>query len=411
MTYLEALKFIHSRPRFAATPTMDRIKRITSSCGNPQRGMRFIHIAGTNGKGSVATMISSILSCAGYRTARYTSPYIVDYRDRFCIDSNMVSERAIITAVEQIKPIVDEMDAEGDLANEFEINTAIGFLVFKAANCDYVVLEVGLGGRFDATNVIDAPELAIITHIDLDHTEILGDTVAKIAKEKCGIIKQGCKVISYPDQYTDAMQVIRNASMENNCELIIPEIPNGESTLNGNRFNYRGEEYVTSLIGAHQIKNAATVICAANVLGINKQYIKQGLKFATIPARQEVLSYKPLVMLDGSHNPDGFTALANTVSSFIKKPNAVIGMLADKDVEQSLALIAPHFEHIYTVSVNSPRTLSAETLAEIAGKYCDNVEPINSIESALKNSQNGLIICGSLYLVSEFRQDLLERLK
>ncbi len=414
MTYLEALEFIHSRPRFAATPTLERIKRITSYCGNPQRGMRFIHIAGTNGKGSVSVMLGSMLRCVGHRVGVFTSPYIIDFRDRFCINGEIVSEQAIIDAVEQIKPIIEKMDSEGEFANEFEINTAVGFLLFRAAKCDYVVLEVGLGGRFDATNVIDAPEVAVIAHIDLDHTEILGDTVAKVAAEKCGIIKNGCKVVSYPEQYQDAMQVIRDSCAKCGCELLVPEIPYGKASLNGNSFTYCGEEYRTEhLIGVHQIKNAVTALCALQALGvdISMPSVKLGLKCATIAGRQEVLHSNPTVMLDGAHNPDGLSALAKTLSCLDSKPNAVIGMLADKDVERSVSVIAPYFEHVYTASVNSPRSLSAEALAEIVGKYCDSVEVLQSLDSALSESKNGLVICGSLYLVSEIRPKLLEKLK
>ncbi len=415
MTYLEALEFIHSRPRFAATPTMSRIKRITSACGNPQRGMRFIHIAGTNGKGSVSTMLSSILIESGLCVGTYTSPYIMEFRDRFCINGEMVSEQAIIDAVRQIKPIVEAMDSQGDFANEFEINTAIGFLLFRAAKCDCVVLEVGLGGRYDATNVIEAPELAVITHIDLDHTEILGDTVSKIAAEKCGIIKPGCKVVVYPEQHDAAMQVIRDICKQRKCELLIPETPDGESSLLGCKFHYDTDEYHTKLIGTHQIKNAATAICAANALGIASNHIKQGLAQATIPARQEIISKAPLVILDGAHNPDGLSVLANTLQKLNNKPNAVIGMLSDKDVEHAISIIAPCFRRIYTVPVSSPRALTADALASVARKYCSEVVAVGSIDDALSLSladcENGLVICGSLYLASEIRPKLLEKLK
>lgn len=417
MTYLEALEFIHSRPRFAATHGLDRIKRITSFCGNPQQGMRFIHIAGTNGKGSVAAAVSNMLFYAGFQVACYTSPYILDFRERFCINGESVSEQAIANAVGQIKPIIDKMDRDGEFANEFEINTAIAFLMFKAAKCDYAVLEVGLGGRYDATNVIDAPELAVITHIDLDHTEILGDTVSKIAAEKCGIIKSGCKVIAYPEQYPDAMQVIRDICIKQGCELIIPEIPDGECTLKGSEFMWDGERYSVSQIGSHQIKNAVTALCAVKALGIDTadSAVKLGLHRAGLCARQELISNNPLVILDGAHNPDGLTALADTLSKLGKKPTAVMGMLADKDVERSVSIIAPYFDRIYTVAVNSPRTLSATELAEFAGKYCKHTVPSDSVDTALKSAfchaQDGIIICGSLYLASDIRPKLSEYLK
>ncbi len=413
MTYLEALDYIHSRPRFAIAPTLERIKRITSACGNPQLGMRFIHIAGTNGKGSVSTMIGNMLSYAGYKVGVYTSPFIVDFRDRFCINGEMISEQAVIDAVEIIKPIVEKMDAEGDFSNEFEINTAIAFIVFKKAKCDYVVLEVGLGGRFDATNIIEAPLAAVITHIDLDHTEILGDTVEKIAAEKCGIIKLGSKVIVYPEQYTEAMDVIADTCAERGCELIIPEIPEGACTLCGCEFELDGTRYNTRMIGEHQIKNAVTALSAVKAIGIDikSEAVKLGLSKAAIPCRQELLQLNPPIILDGAHNPDGLRMLASTLKALDTKPDAVIGMLADKDVEQSVSIIAPCFENIYTVKINSNRALSAKSLADIASKYCDSVEPIDCVNSAIVKSKNGLVICGSLYLASEIRPKLLEILK
>ncbi len=417
MTYLEAMEFISSRPRFAQAPTLDRIKRITSYCGDSQRSMRFIHIAGTNGKGSIAAMVSSMLQSAGYRVATYTSPYIINFRDRFCINGEMVSEQSVAAAVDIIKPIVEQMDKEGSYANQFEINTAVAFLIFSEQKCDYTVLEVGLGGRYDATNVISAPEVAVITHIDLDHTDILGDTVEQIALEKCGIIKSGCRVVVYPEQYSGAMQTVRDACRQKGCELVVPEIPNGNSTVCGCEFEYNGEMYKTRLIGAHQIKNAVTALCAVKSLNIDiaSNSVKSGLARATIPARQEILSTSPLIMLDGAHNPDGLAALAQTVKSLPQRPVGIIGMLADKDVERSLAIIAPCFERVFTVCVSSPRTVTAESLAKLSEKYCSSVEPMESAELALKRavacSKNGAVICGSLYLASEIRPKILEIFK
>ena len=419
MTYSQAIEYIHSRPRFAGRPGLDRIKQILSCCGNPQKSMRFIHVAGTNGKGSVSAMLSEILRCAGFCTALYTSPYVTDFRERFRVNGEMPREEELARIIGRIKPIIDKMDAGGDFANEFEINTAAALLWFKEMRCEYAVLETGLGGRLDATNVIDAPDCAVITHIDLDHTGVLGDTVGQIAAEKCGIIKRGSRVTVYPEQYPEAESVIRAACAERGCELFIPQMKDVTDCrvgLDGCGFTYGGIEYKTPLVGAHQIKNAVTAVAAAESIGISADCIRRGVASARVPARQEVLSVSPAVILDGAHNPDGLRALAYTVGALLPdKPAAIIGMLADKDCESAVKHIAPCFSRIVTVAVNSPRTLSAEALAKIAEKYCPNVQIAENTDDALRDIfdrpiPNGLVACGSLYLAGEIRPKLIKRL-
>ncbi len=415
MNYTQAVDFIHSRQRFSSTPGLDRIKRITSLCGNPQRSMRFIHIAGTNGKGSTSVMISNILTAAGYRTGLSTSPYITDFRERFRIDGELISEEELTAITEQLYPIITKLDSEGVVANEFEVVIAITLLWFAQKGCDYAVLEVGLGGRYDATNVIDAPECAVITHIDLDHTAILGDTVQQIATEKCGIIKKGCKVVAYPHQYQDAAKVISDTCEALGCPFIIPQIPAYTTDLSGAEFEYKGTDYSLCLVGDHQVLNAVTAIEAALSIGIDPQYISQGIAAASMPARVEVVSKTPLIILDGAHNPDGMRALAKVLDRFGgQNPVAVIGMLKDKDCTAAVSEVAPKFSQIITVAVDNPRTMTAAELKDCLSPYCDRVIASDSIDAALAladeiKGESPLVICGSLYLASQIRPMLPQK--
>jgi len=413
MNYTEAVRFIHSRQRFSSTPSLDRIKRITSLCGNPQRSMRFIHIAGTNGKGSTSVMLSSILTAAGYKTGLSTSPYITDFRERFRINNELISEDDLAQTVTELYPIITKLDEQGVVANEFEVVVAVTLLWFAKEKCDIAVLEVGLGGRFDATNVIPAPDCAVITHIDLDHTAILGDSVEQIAAEKCGIIKSGSKVVAYPVQYPKAMQVIKENCDKADCPLTIPRIPNFTADLSGATFEYNGESYNISLIGEHQVLNAITAIEAALGVGIDTKFIKQGLTSATMPARVEVVSKSPLIILDGAHNPDGMTALSKALDMLIdEKTVAIMGMLKDKDCDSAVKTVAPKFSKIITVTVDNPRTMTAEELKNCLLPYCAEVHTADSLDEALnlaKAENKPVVICGSLYLASQIRPKLTEK--
>lgn len=415
MNYSEAVSFIHSRQRFSSTPSLDRIKRITSMCGNPQGSMRFIHVAGTNGKGSTSVMLSNILTAAGYRTGLSTSPYITCFRERFRIDGQMIGEDELDAVTSQLFPIITALDAEGVVANEFEVVIAITLLWFAQRKCDFAVLEVGLGGRYDATNVIPAPDCAVITHIDLDHTAILGDSVEQIAAEKCGIIKSGSRVVVYPQQYPAAMKVISDTCAKNGCPLTMPDIPSYTADLGGAHFEYAGERYSLHLVGEHQVLNAVTAIEAAKAVGVAPSFIKQGIASATMPARVEVVSSSPLVILDGAHNPDGMAALAKAIAGLKgQKPVAIMGMLKDKDCHTAVKEVAPLFDSIITVAVDSPRTMTAQELKEQLLPYCEQVYTAHNIADALSLADEikgnaPLVICGSLYLAAQIRPLLTQQ--
>ena len=409
MNYNEALKYIHSLLVFGSKPGLERISELLNKLGNPQNGLKFIHVAGTNGKGSVCTMLSNIYMKAGLKTGLYTSPYVVDFRERIQLNGEYIEKDVLANLCQQVKNT-------NVVVTEFEFITAMAMLYFKLKKCDIVILETGLGGRFDATNVIKDNLASVITRIDFDHTAYLGDTLEKIAMEKSGIIKNG-PTVCYPLQEKQAEDTIKSYSNK----FILPNVDNLK-ILNsddfGNRFVYNNEEYKTSLSGEHQIYNALTVIETVKAAGISvsQNNIIEGIASATIPARLEVISQNPLVVLDGAHNQNGGKALAE----FLKKHKnivAIIGMMADKDCDSFLETTLPFVKKVITVTVNeNPRTISAKDLADLAKKYCKEVIVADSYKEAIKiASQNlndsPLFVFGSLYLAGGIRDDLISYFK
>lgn len=385
MTYQSALQFIHSLNRFGSKPGLSRITELLSLLGNPQKNIACIHVAGTNGKGSTSTMISNALIEAGKKVGLYTSPYIIDFRERIQINNTYIPKRSLARLVNKVKAVSKTM---ADHPTEFEFITAIMFLYFKEQKVDIAVIEVGLGGRFDATNVI-TPLASVITKISLDHTAVLGNTYKQIAFEKAGIIKQGVPTVVAPKQEQEALnEIIRVAeekqSKVNACEL--------------------NKKFELSLFGEYQQENATTAYNVLKLLNINEETILRGLKKAFIPARMEQIASG--VYLDGAHNPDGAVALSRQ----IKKDSVLImGMMADKDTDFVIETLAKNAKKIITVTVlNQPRTENAEILAQKASKYTDAFAAKNYLQALKKAKEtangNDIIICGSLYLASEIRQ-------
>ncbi|MBR3094484.1 MAG: bifunctional folylpolyglutamate synthase/dihydrofolate synthase, partial [Clostridia bacterium] len=308
MNYPQALQFIHSLDRFGIRPGLQRIQALCRALGDPQERLSFVHVGGTNGKGSVSTMLSEMLRAEGKRVGLFTSPYVVHFLERIQVGGKPVEEAAFAETVTRLEPIVHHLAEQGMQPTEFEVITAVAFDLFAAASCDVVVLEVGLGGRLDSTNIIDTPLVSVITSISLDHMAILGDTVEQIAAEKAGIIKPNGRTVCYPDQPGGVMDVIRAACIDKQNSFTVPELAAVKTVKNdlfGTRFFYEGTEYETAMGGAHQIKNAVTAIEAARLLGLSLSSIQSGLKRAKLAARQEVICRKPLVLLDGGHNEDG----------------------------------------------------------------------------------------------------------
>ena len=417
MNYREALSFVHSRQKFGSRPGLDSIRRITELCDNPQRDMRFIHIAGTNGKGSISTMLSNILIESNKKTGLYISPYVIDFRERIQINGEMISKADFARIITFLAPFVKRVDSEGLCVTEFELITCAAFIYFKEKGCDFAVLEVGMGGRLDATNIIESPEVSVITRIDLDHTAVLGDTVSQIAAEKCGIIKKGTPIVMYPDQYEEVSYTIKNTAQLNGSELVVPSIDfiAEDKAIFGSRVNYKGIEFNLRLIGAHQRLNAITAIEAAFKIGISSENIVSGIEKTSFAARMELICDNPVVLLDGAHNPNGAKALSSALRDIFgdKKVVAIMGMLADKDVDETLGILAPCFSDIITVKVPNPRTMTASELKKVASKYCSSVTVAGSYSQAIALSRSiagdrPVIVCGSLYLASAIRPKLIK---
>ena len=428
MTTQQAMEALHALPRMGqGAPGLARMQNLCDHLGNPEKELQCIHIAGTNGKGSLAAMTSSILTAAGYKTGLTISPYVVDFRERFQIDGEMIPPRTLANLTEKVLDAIDAIEAEGgEKPVEFEAVTALAFLWFAREKCDLVVLETGLGGRCDATNVVPHKLVAAITKIGYDHMEVLGDTLDKIAAEKAGIIKEGTVVVNYPDQPAEAMGPILTAAAEAHTSIITPD-KDDLTLLRGkrleNRIDYGGYRAALGLPGTHQANHAAMAVEIALALwrefgyDISDDAILQGLADARMPARIEVLRRHPLLLLDGCHNPDGAKMRAATLTraDFEENLVGVLGVLADKDYKDMLSDLAPCFAKIYTVTPNCPRALSAEELQKEARFHTD-AEAADSVADAIRkavdyadeNNLAGVVVCGSLYLAAEARPLLLK---
>lgn len=428
MTYEEALDKIHSLLTFGSRPGLDRILTLLDRMDNPQDKLKYIHVAGTNGKGSVCAMLSSVLISAGYKTGLFISPYITDFRERIQINNMMISKETLIHAVEETFPIIENLQNEGIVITEFEYVNALEFFIHARENCDIVVLETGMGGLLDCTNVIKSPLCSIITAIGLDHTAILGNTIEEIAKQKCGIFKENSIAVT-SKQNIHAMEVIEQTARKVKIPLAKSDGVNiiiKSETLSKSVFDFNGTEIHLHLAGDHQIENAKTTLAAIDVLRLNgiinvtDANIQTGFANAVNPARLETLCEKPTVILDGAHNPNGSEALKNAVDKFLpdKKIIGIIGMLADKDSESSLKMLKNTFDEVYTVPVNNPRALPPVQLMQKCSRYFDNATSFDSAEHAFdlafeksKKTDCAIVICGSLYLAGEIRLYILNKVR
>ncbi len=417
MTYEESINYIHSRPRGLPKPGLERIEELLSLMGDPHKGLRYVHVAGTNGKGSCCAMLSSILRAAGYRTGLYTSPFIHRFNERMQVNGEPIADAELAEIADFVRSCAEKMSRP---CVEFEIVTAIGFEFFKRRKCDIVVLEVGLGGRFDATNVIDTPDCALICSIGFDHMEFLGSTLTEIASEKAGIIKAGGAVATYPAQDEEVIALLAKVCREKGASLRIAEDDEIElryDDLSGQDFCYCDDTPLhLSLLGDHQCRNAAAVLEAVEILREKKWKIKpeaveKGLAEVRWPARFEILAEKPYVVADGGHNVPCAEALAANLDYYFvgKKAVIVLGMMADKDVEGFADIIAPCAAAFVCVPVDNPRALAPAKLAEKLKKYKKPVFIAPSVSEGMSMAKGaagkGGVVCatGSLYLMGDVR--------
>lgn len=421
MTYSQAVDKINSLLKFGSRPGLDRIETLLDKMGRPQDKTKFIHVAGTNGKGSVCTILSGVLRAAGNKTGLFLSPFIIDFRERIQIDGEMIPEQALCEITEDIMPLVEEMAAQDEIITEFELVTAIAFEWYARSRCDVVVLETGLGGLLDCTNVIGTPLASVITSISLDHTAVLGGTLGEIAFQKAGIIKHGGKTVFLPQQeeinrvIMDTVKERRNAFY--NASDYMPELVS--ASVKGTKMRFKGQELSLPLIGAHQLKNAAAALAAIDAmrgsLAIPDKAVEKGFANAFIPARLELMNDNPLVLLDGAHNPGGMKALSDAVKTYCRGKNTVcvIGMLRDKDSVTSLSYIKGLFSSVLALSPDNPRAMPAEEFAQEARAYFDMVIPMHDKEHAVKRAfelageDGAVVVCGSLYLAAELRPILI----
>lgn len=427
MTYSEAVKKINSLLAFGIKPGLERVSELVRRLGSPDKNLKFVHIAGTNGKGSTCALIANTLTKAGYKTGMFISPYVTEFRERFQIDGKMIPKEELASITEYVCSEAEKMSKEGKTITEFELVFAVGIVWYSRQRCDIVVLETGLGGRFDATNIIDTPLVSVITSISLDHTAVLGDTYEKIAREKCGIIKDGGITVAYGEQPEGVIDVISESAAKRNNRLIIADtnsVRKISSGLFGSKFGFKNDiinisEICMPFIGRHQLKNAATALYTLGVLrgcgyDISDLAIKEGFSTVFFPARLELIKEKPTVLLDGAHNPGGAKALSEAIKENLsgKKKTAIIGMLADKDVNNVLSELLPYFDNAVTVKPNNPRALGASELADIVKSFGVNVLAASDSNDAynkamsLTDSNGAIVIFGSLYLASDMRQRL-----
>ncbi len=419
MNYNEVVNHIESTLRFGLRPGLERTAKLLELLGNPEKSLKFVHVAGTNGKGSTTAMLASILKCSGYKTGMYISPHLYRNTERMSINGVEISEEDFTRYAVRVIDTIDYMRKNSmEEPTQFEMLTAMAFLYFAEMQVDVAVIEVGLGGEYDATNVINA-ELAVIASISYDHMDILGDTIEAIAKEKAGIIKNGASVVLYPQRYEAAARVVEEKCKEKNAKLVRAReesIVAKASSWEGHLFDFsKGQSSITDirlpLIGLHQLKNASVVLEAVLMLrelgyDVSDENIRLGLSTVEWPCRLSVVSKSPLVVIDGAHNEDGVDSLKAALEMYFndKKIIFVFGMLVDKSYSYAIEQLMPLASKVVATQPISPRALAAEQMAELIRPYCNEVYSEVDIKAAVEQSKKlcteeyMICVCGSLYL-------------
>jgi len=421
MNYEEALAYIHSTYKFGVKLGLENIRKLLDLLGNPHKKLKYVHVAGTNGKGSTVAYISSVLIESGYKVGIYTSPYVERFTERICINDKEISGEDLARLTEIVKEKVSEMVRQGyNHPTEFEIITAIAFLYYYEQNCDVVVLEVGLGGRYDSTNIIDTPLVSVITSVSFDHMKILGDNLTQIAREKAGIIKENGNVVLYP-QSEEVEKVIEDAAAQTSSRLFkadFASIKLKSFGIDGQIFDYSTfTDLKIKLLGRHQLKNAAVAIAACQVLkekmqGITDETIRKGIAKARWKGRMELVCKEPIFFIDGAHNEDGVKVMVDTLEEYFPQNRKIfiMGVLKDKEYSKMVKTVARIAYKFYTVTPVSERALPAKELADVIKMYCDNViicdKIVEGIERAAEEAEENDVICafGSLYYIGEVRQ-------
>ena len=423
MTYEDALHYIHSLYWRGKKSGLEKTKELLDLCGHPERDLKCMHIAGTNGKGSTAAMLDSVCRCAGIKTGLYTSPYIVRYNERVQVGGQQIPDETLARLTEYLAGLVDRMEVP---PSEFEFGTVLAFLYFKEQKCELVILETGLGGTFDSTNVVEHPLLCIITALGLDHTAQLGNTMKDIAEAKAGIIKPDVPVVFYGDN-KDGEAVVQERCKECHATLVMPDftklVPERVGTVfDCQMFSYREWEHIElSLPGLYQQKNAAVVLEAIEqlrALGIDlpENAVREGLHKVYWQARLEVLREEPLLLVDGSHNPQGMQATVDSLRHYFpdRKLQFIFGAMADKELDVMIPMFLPLAKKVYLTAPSMPRAMKPEELLVVCRELCKETEVPEFVvcpqaKDALllaeqEEKDEVIVAIGSLYLVGEIKQ-------
>ncbi len=423
MTYNEALDYIHSLYWRGKKSGLEKTKELLDLCGHPERDLKCIHIAGTNGKGSTAAMLDAIFRCAGIKTGLYTSPYIVRYNERVQVNGQQIPDETLARLTEYLAGLVARMEVP---PSEFEFGTVLAFLYFKEQKCDLVILETGLGGTFDSTNVVEHPLLCIITALGRDHTAQLGNTMKDIAEAKAGIIKPDVPVVFYGEN-EDGMAVVQKRCKECNAALATPDFTRLVSERVGTVaecqiFSYGVWEHVElSLPGLYQQKNATVVLEAVErlrAIGIvlPEDTVREGFRSVSWQARLEVLREEPLILADGSHNPQGMQATVESLGHYFpdRKLIFIFGAMADKELDVMIPMFLPLAKKVYLTAPFMPRAMKPEELLTVCKGLCTGEESPDFVvcsraKDALllaeqEEKEEVIIAIGSLYLVGEIKQ-------
>ena len=433
MTYEEAMKYISSVGRFGSNYGLKRTFRLLELLGNPDKKLKLIHVAGTNGKGSTTAMITKVLRGMGYKVGMYTSPYIEEFEERIQINGENIPKEKFVSLLVEVKEAVEKVIEEGyDHPTEFEILTALMFLYFYREKVDYGVVEVGLGGTLDSTNVL-TPIVSVITSISYDHMNILGDTIEEIAKQKAGIIKDNVPVVVYPAEKNVQDVIVKKAEVMNSKIRLVQK--NSVKLLYINRDDIYQEIQVSTmkneykvklpLLGAHQMINLAVALNTIEVIfegqneKINVELVEKALEDVEWKGRLEVLNKKPLIVIDGAHNIDGIKSLSYNVKKYFKYKRIILllGILADKQVDEMIEEITPLAKHVYALTPHSDRAQLSEELKEKIVKYNKNVTSVEDYEEAAIKAINEadeddlILISGSLYMIGDMRKILVKKLK
>lgn len=396
MTYREAKAYMEQVQKRGSILGLAPVKMLLERLGSPQNRLRVIHVAGTNGKGSICTFLEQLYRAEGRRVGRYISPTLHCYLERFQINGRYMEEQEFADLLSGVIPVVDEMKRDGaELPTAFEIETVIAFLYFLKQQVDIVILETGMGGREDATNVVDKPLCTVFGAIGMDHMQFLGNTIEKIAYEKAGIIKAGCPVVSYPNS-PEVMNVLKtqfslhnvNDGEGNRFDVVSEtDIQILEETLEGSLFRYKGEEYRIRMAGEYQIYNAATAI--ETKLSLDGHLEKEGLAAAAWEGRFEKVSEHPLLIRDGAHNTDGVKALKQSLQKHFTKEKLIfiIGVLKDKEYDKMMQVLCPLAAKVFTVTPDNPRGLPGEMLRESILPFCNDVTACSSVDEALSKAK------------------------